>query len=148
MNDIIIRLRLIIIKKNKVLLTYDSEENYYFYIGGKLEHGETVIEGATREVKEECDKTAKFAFNKILYVRDFIDKTKNIHSLELFILGDINKFHEIENKKDPQFNGRKWLKWIEIEKLPDNLYPTQLTKKLLMDYHNGFPNQGEYIGKI
>jgi len=38
-KEVDIRLRLISIKQNKVLLTHYSQENYYSYIGGKLEHG-------------------------------------------------------------------------------------------------------------
>ena len=32
-----IRLRMVIIKNGKLLVTYDSIEDYYYYIGGKLE---------------------------------------------------------------------------------------------------------------
>ena len=143
-----IRLRLVIIKNGKLLATYDSEEDYYYYIGGKLEYGETVKNGCQREVIEECGIRTKFVFKKILYVRDFIIPEKNEHSLELFILGDINRFKEMEGKKDGEFDGRKWLTWLNMDKLPDNLLPKALTPKLLRDYRSGFPMTGEYIGRI
>lgn len=143
-----IRLRLVIIKKEKLLAYYTSEDDFYFYIGGKLEYGETIEEGWHREVKEELGNDVNFTFKKILYIRDFIVGSDNEHSLELFILGNINKFMEIEGRPDPEFNGKKWPKWLDLRKLPDNLYPKALTKKLLKDYKNGFPNSGEYIGKM
>ncbi len=67
-----IRLRLVIIKQNKLLAYYDSIEDYYFYIGGKLEFGETVEKGWTREIHEELGEDVEFTFEKILYIRDFI----------------------------------------------------------------------------
>ena len=143
-----IRLRLVIIKNGKLLVTYDSEEGYYYYIGGKLEYGETVKNGCQREVTEECGLRTKFVFKKILYVRDFIISEKNEHSLELFILGDINRFKELEDKKDGEFDGKKWLTWLNMDKLPDNLLPKALTPKLLRDYRHGFPKSGEYIGRL
>lgn len=52
-NKIKIRLRLVIIKEDKLLAYYDSMDDYYFYIGGKLEFGETIEAGWKREIKEE-----------------------------------------------------------------------------------------------
>ena len=143
-----IRLRLVIIKKEKLLAYYDSVEDFYFYIGGKLEYGETIEDGWKREIAEELGDDVLFTFKKILYVRDYIVSENNEHSLELFISGDINKFEEIEGKPDPEFDGKKWPIWLPINKLPDNLYPKPLSKKLLEDYKAGFPREGEYIGRM
>ncbi len=52
-NKVKIRLRLVIIKEDKLLAYYDSIDDYYFYIGGKLEFGETIEDGWKREIKEE-----------------------------------------------------------------------------------------------
>jgi len=147
-NKINIRLRLVIIKERKLLTYYDSIDDYYFYIGGKLEYGETVEEGWKREIKEELGEGVEFTFKKILYIRDFILPEKHEHSLELFILGDINKFMEIDERPDGEFEGKKWPKWLDLNNLPDNLYPKPLTKKLLEDYKAGFPREGEYIGRM
>lgn len=147
-NKIKIRLRLVIIKEEKLLAYYDSVEDFYFYIGGKLEFGETIEDWWNREIREELGDDAKFTFKKILYVRDYIVPENNEHSLELFILGDINKFMEIDERPDPEFDGKKWPKWLDINNLPDNLYPKPLSKKLLTDYKAGFPKEGEYIGRM
>lgn len=143
-----IRLRLVIIKNEKLLAYYTSFDDFYYYMGGKLEFGETIEEGWNREVAEELGEDVKFEFKKILYVRDYIDKDDNEHSLELFILGDINKFMEIDERPDPEFDGKKWPKWLDINNLPDNLYPKPLSKKILEDYKKGFPQSGEYIGRM
>lgn len=147
-NKIKVRLRLVIIKNEKLLCYYDSIDDYYFFIGGKLEFGETIEEGWTREVREELGEEAKFNFKKILYIRDFILPEKNEHSLELFILGDTNVGEEVEGKGDPEYQGKKWPTWKEIDNLPDNLFPKPLVKKLIEDYKNGFSNTGEYVGRM
>lgn len=147
-KSINIRLRLVVIKNGKILVQYRQPQDYYHYIGGHLEWGETVLEGCIRETAEECNG-AKFEFKKILYIRDFMYPPKDEHSLELFILGDIDKYEELEHYFDPQHpNKDVWCSWLDINKLPDNLLPNQLSQKLLTDYNSGFKNPGEYVGNI
>ena len=139
---------MIIVKNRKLLVTYDSTEDYYYYIGGKLEYGETVLEGAKREIEEELGKDIKLDFKKILYIRDFLQPEKDEHSLELFILGDINKFEDLEHYLDPEHGNKKWSTWLDINNLPDNLFPKPLIKKLQKDFKKGFTDSGEYIGRM
>jgi len=143
-----IRLRMVIVKNGKLLVTYDSIEDFYYYIGGKLEYGETVLEGVQREIKEELGEDTKLDFKKILYIRDFLQPEKDEHSLELFILGDVNKFEELEHYPDPEHGNKKWSIWLDINNLPGNLFPKALTKKLQQDFKKGFTNSGEYVGRI
>lgn len=147
-NKIKVRLRLVIIKNNKLLAHYTQDDDFYFYIGGKLEYGETLKQGWEREIIEELGDDIKFTFKKILYVRDFIHPEDNEHSLELYILGDINKFDGVEGRPDPEFDGKKWPVWLDMDNLPDNLYPKSLSKRLVEEYKAGFPKEGEYIGEI
>jgi hypothetical protein len=35
-----------------------------------------------------------------------------------------------------------------LENIPDNLFPKSLTKKMVEDYKKGFPNAGEYVGRM
>lgn len=143
-----VRLRAVVVKNGKVLVQYRQKHDFYCYIGGHLEYGETVMEGCTREVAEECNG-AKLEFKKILYIRDFIYPEENEHSVELFILGDVDKFEELEHLLDPQHpDGSVWCTWVDINNLPDNLYPQPLSEKLLKDYKAGFPKEGEYIGRM
>lgn len=161
-----IRVRLVIIKNNKILLSYTKDEDFYFYIGGKVEFGETLKEACRREVLEECK--ANFEFKKILYVRDFIatnrlklEETPSVssgnfilpeideHSVEFYILGNVNKFEEIEGIKDEEFNGRHWQTWVDLDKLSKiNIKPKSLTEKIIKSYKKGFSNGTEYVGVI
>lgn len=114
-----------------------------------MEYGETVLEGCKREIIEECGKGTEFKFNKVLYIRDFFDPDNGEQNVELFILGNINKFEELEHRLDPQHeDSSMWLTWLDMKKLPDNLFPKPLTDKLVKDYKKGFPNAGEYVGKM
>lgn len=147
-HQINVRLRLVVIKNGKLLVQYRQKHDYYHYIGGHLEYGETVLAGCLREAAEECAGVL-FKFKKVLYIRDFILPAENEHSVELFILGDINKFKELEHLFDPQHpDGSVWCTWLDINNLPDNLYPRPLSQKLLADYQTNFAKEGEYVGRM
>lgn len=148
-NIINVRVRLVIIHNRKLLVQYRQKSDYHHYIGGHLEYGETIEQACVRETKEECGNEVNFEFHKILYIRDFIQPKNNEHSVELFILGSIDKTDKLECLKDPEHpDGSVWMTWLDIDNLPDNLLPKTLSPKLLRDFDNGFPKEGEYVGKI
>ena len=69
----------IIINNEKVLLVYEKNRNFWGFPKGHIEEGETEIETALREVKEEVgleveiDLEKRYTLNYI--IRDEIDKT-------------------------------------------------------------------------
>jgi ADP-ribose pyrophosphatase YjhB (NUDIX family) len=142
------RVRLVIIKDNKLLLTHTSDGDFYFYIGGKVEFGETLEQACVREIKEECGEEINFLFKKVLYIRDYIKPDEDEHSVEFYILGDIDKVEGIEQKIDPEFVDIHKQVWVDMNNIPENIFPQKLTEILLKDYKNGFPMQGEYLGVI
>jgi ADP-ribose pyrophosphatase YjhB (NUDIX family) len=138
-----------VIKNGKLLVQYRKKQDYYHYFGGHLDYGETIMDACIRETKEECGEDAIFDFKKILYIRDFILEGETEQSVELFILGDLNKFEEIEGLMDPQHSdGSVWCTWLNMDNLPNNLFPHPLTAKLVLDYKDGFTNTGEYVGRM
>lgn len=146
---IFIRLRCIIIHDDKLLASYSKEHDFYFFPGGHMLWGESIIDGVKREIKEELGNEIEFEFKKVLFIREFLEKEHGKHSLELFILGDINKHKELEGKLDPEHeNGLWWTTWLDLNNLPANLYPEVLAKKIASEYKKGFPSQGEYVGMI
>lgn len=149
-KELNVRVRLIIIKDGKVLLHYTENGNYYFYTGGHLEFGETIVQASVREVLEETG--AKFTFEKILYIRDFFAPDGNEHSVEFYILGDIDKYEELEGLVDPQSvekGWKSWQNWIPLEKLKDtNVKPKSLTDILVTDFNQGFAEGTKYLGVI
>ncbi len=144
-----IRLRCVIIHEDKLLVSYTKEHDFYFFPGGHMMWGESVVEGCQREIKEELGSDVTFEFKKILVIREFLEKEVGKHSLELFILGSVNKFEELEGKIDPEHdNGQWWSTWLDLDNLPSNLYPEILAKRIAEEYKKDFPSQGVYVGMI
>lgn len=137
-----IRVRLIILRKNKILLSYAGKENFYFFPGGKVEFKETLEKAAVREVKEECN--GEFTFVKPLYIRDFFGEL-NVHNLEIYILGKINKFQKIKDEEHPD-HRQVWKKLEELSKF--DVRPKQLVPILIKDYNSAFPFSAQYLGEI
>lgn len=141
------RVRLIIIQDNKILLSYVESKNFYFYIGGKMEWGETIKEACRREVLEECN--ASFKFEKILYIRDFIKREEDEHSIEFFISGKIDKGMEIEGLLDKEYDGDHWQTWVDLKDLEKiDIRPKRIGKQIIKDYKSGFQNHAIYLGEI
>jgi len=147
MQTYLIRARCVIIHQSKVLLEFVNDEDFYFYPGGRLEPYETIVQAAVREIREEIDR--EFHVQKVLYIREFINKEKQDHSIEFFILGSLDNPTNIDhnpNNPDPKLNHQ--FKWIDIDNLPENVLPAQLTKKLQQDFHNNFANDTQYLGLL
>ncbi len=141
------RVRLIVIKNNKILLSYVKSEDFYFYIGGKMEWGERIDQACQRETLEEAG--ANFTFKKFLYIRDYIKPEQDEHSIELYILGDIDKYEEVESLRDEEFNGDHWQTWVDLDKLEKlDVRPKALSKQIIKDHKNGFKGECVYLREI
>lgn len=128
-------------------MSYVKDEDFYFFIGGKMEFGETLKQTCEREINEECK--ANFTFKKVLYIRDFIHPEENEHSFELFILGDVDKFEELEGIVDDEKHGNHYQTWLSLDKLESyNIKPKSLVRRILEDYKKGFAITADYIGEI
>jgi len=64
-----VRVRLVIIKNGKILLSWNNEDKYYFYIGGKLEFGETLEDACERNCRRRLLTLIEFLFatNSLCY---------------------------------------------------------------------------------
>lgn len=59
---------------------------YWARLGGKLKWGESVIEGADRELEEETGLRADFTFRMLYHKRDYKQNTKDLLEDKLFII--------------------------------------------------------------
>ena len=49
--------------------------------------------------------------------------------MELYVLGDIDKFDELEGLKDPEFGDNHWQTWVDLSKLEGlDVRPKKLVK--------------------
>lgn len=93
----------IIIKNGKVLLVYEKNRNFWGFPKGHLENGETEIETALREVKEEVgldvdiDVEKRYTLNYI--IRNEIDKTTVLYIAKPKNEKLVVQENEIENVK-------------------------------------------------
>ena len=91
----------IIIKNKKVLLVYEKNRNFWGFPKGHMEDGETEIETALREVKEEVGldveivKDRRYTLNYV--IRDEIDKTTVLYIAKAKNEEIIMQENEIEN---------------------------------------------------
>ena len=96
---------------------------------------------------EECK--ANFKFGKILYIRDYIRPEIGEHSVEIYILGDIDKFREVEGLEDDEFGGNHWQTWVDLDKLEEiDVGPKSLAGHIVRGYRSGFKDDCRYLGKI
>ena len=93
----------IIIKDKKVLLVYEKNRNFWGFPKGHMEDGETEIETALREVKEEVgldveiDKKRRYTLNYV--INNEIDKTTVLYIAKAKKEKIIMQESEIENTK-------------------------------------------------
>ena len=93
----------IIIKDKKVLLVYEKNRNFWGFPKGHMEDGETEIETALREVKEEVgldveiDKKRRYTLNYV--IGNEIDKTTVLYIAKAKNKKIIMQENEIENTK-------------------------------------------------
>ena len=113
----------IIYDKDKgILLEKRTDNGMWCVPGGALELGETLEEGLRREVKEE---TSLDIFNPKLF-----DVKAGVHMVypnkdEVYYTDVVYEINEYAGELKPDTESEV-LVWTPIDKLPDNIMPTQI----------------------
>lgn len=107
------------------------EPNTWTFPGGKQEFGETIFEGAKREVKEETN--LEIDNLEILSASDDIQPNKHYVTLQIIA----NKYSGELKIMEPEKED-KW-EWFDIESLPENIYSP--TKKFINKYKDYLGNR-------
>jgi 8-oxo-dGTP diphosphatase len=108
---------LIFINKNyEILLLQRAKNNTFGLVGGKIDYGETFVEAAIREAKEEINLTP----TKLEYLglNEAISKDKEEHHVTAFYLVYEYTGKLKNNEPDKHLN----LNYFDIENLPNNLF--------------------------
>ena len=143
-----IRVGVIITDGSKVLTTKmhrEKTEDVYVLPGGGVEHGESIIDAAIREVKEET--CLDIEVEKILYLKNLY--TEDEHFTEVIVLGKIIG-GELEIGYDPEEKGENKLKAVEYIEVEDfeniNFHPRQLKGLLKEELKKNFNGDIQYLG--
>ena len=109
-------------KEKGILLEKRTDNGMWWVPGGALELGETLEEALKREVKEE---TSLDIFNPKLF-----DVKAGVHMIypnndEVYYTDVVYEINEYEGELKPDAESKE-LVWVPIDKLPDNIMPTQI----------------------
>ncbi len=142
----------IVMEENSILMVlhkHQTKEEYWLMPpGGGLLEGETVLDGAVREVFEETGLTTEP--ERIIYVRQFVEDERNYHNLETYVLlrktgGELAKGYDPEEEtqyiQDVGYYTRDQL-------LESNLtvHPAWLLDEFWQDKQLDFPVSSLYQG--
>lgn len=119
----------IILKDDKILLVYEKNANYWGFPKGHIEEGETEIQTALREIKEEVgldvkiDETKRYTLNYI--IDDEIDKTS-----VFYIARPINTNIK---KQESEIESVKWCNYHKAIEILTFENSKELLKKVMKD---------------
>jgi 8-oxo-dGTP pyrophosphatase MutT (NUDIX family) len=128
------RARLIAHTEEHLLAIHRTSKDYYYLPGGHIEEGEDMKAAIIREAEEEVGMKITSENLKLIYVMEFIKE--EVHSLEYIFSYKFTNLDKFEGIADP---GRPThiAKLLDINKLPNNLYPEYLKENLLKDLVKG-----------
>lgn len=137
---------IMVLKDNKILLgkrhtdpkKADSElrgEGTWCMPGGKLHFGETLEEGARREVYEETG----IRLRKVKFLCVNNDKNEHAHFVTVGMISD--DFEGEPSTMEPE-EIVEW-RWFSIDNLPDPVFPSSM--KMINNYRNKLPYIPEVV---
>lgn len=124
MNQVRVGISVFVVKGDDVLLGRrkgSHGEGQWAFPGGKQEYGETVFEGALRELAEEVGPEFKVTEMNLLCVGDLLAYMPK-HFLDIGLVCEYSGGEPVVMEPD---KCSEW-KWFPITDLPDNLFASVL----------------------
>ncbi len=132
----------LMIHDNHVLVMHRKkvDEEYYTFVGGGVEEGETIEEAVVREVMEETMMPTKL--DRLLYIHDYTESEQYYYLCKYIsgepVLGESTE-KERMTKASSDIYGPEWM---PIELLDKRLlYPLEIRDWLIEDLANGFKTE-------
>lgn len=94
---------------SKVLIVFEKGRNFWGFPKGHIEEGETEIETALREVKEEVNLDVKILDEKYRYVVNYIIEDKQIDKTSVFYIAEPVDDGMNLNNQEAEIEDSKWV---------------------------------------
>ena len=109
----------IIINDKKVLLVYSRVGKHWGFPKGHVEEGETEVETALRETKEEVGLDVEIIDENKRYILEYIVEDKNIDKTVIFFLASLKDENQEIKIDDYEIEEYKWCFFDEVEEILD-----------------------------
>ena len=119
---------------SKVLIVYEKNRNFWGFPKGHIEEGETEVQTALREVKEEVGIDVKVIDEKYRYAINYIIEDKQIDKTSIFYIAEpIDDNIKITNQ-EAEIEDSKWVTVEEAYKLLTFENSKEVLRKACKDY--------------
>lgn len=137
----------IIIDNNRVLMSKNIEDDYYYAVGGGIHHGETSEQAVIREVQEETGLTLEI--DRLLFIHENLFKSSKpdvatlCHEVSFYYLMKYNGESVVSGSKN-MYGVDELVEWIDLQKY-DQIQAYPLFYAQLKD---GIPENCQHITEI
>jgi 8-oxo-dGTP pyrophosphatase MutT (NUDIX family) len=128
----IYRVGAIILRDNKLLMTTNSRDRYYYSVGGRVSFGETSEGALKREVFEEIGVDCKVGKLALVHENLFEECGVKFHELALFYFVDLPADAELRIEQSTDSGLVEEFEWLPLDGLENlTLYPEVLKTEIV-----------------
>lgn len=127
------RVGAIIVQNNKILMTTNKNDSFYYSVGGRVKMNETIEEAVRREVFEETGN--QLEIDRLAFINEnfFTDKSNNqkYHEISFYFIMKTTENLTLMGKSYTQNNIEEVVEWLPLDKLDEyTIFPDFLKTQL------------------